>query len=211
MPAARVEGVEFQDAVRTRRMVRRYDPTRSLDRSTVEMLLNLANRAPSAGHTQGWRFLVLDDITSRSTFWSAASTGPADGWRTRLQQAPVLVVCFSDKQAYVERYARPDKAGRSLDAVEDRDPSRWPVPYWDVDTGMAAVVLLLAAHDHGLAASFFGVPGTRWGALADAFHVPPGLRPIGVVSLGHPMVDQTTPPARGRRPLSDVVAYASFG
>jgi hypothetical protein len=33
---------------------------------------------------------------------------------------------------YLDRYARPDK-GRT-----DRDESRWPVPYWYIDTGFAA-------------------------------------------------------------------------
>ncbi|MBE7189625.1 nitroreductase family protein [Jatrophihabitans endophyticus] len=202
--------MEFQDAVRTRRMIRDYDPDRGVERSTLEMLLNLANRAPSAGHTQGWRFLVLDDITSRSRFWSAASTGPADAWRTRLQRAPVLVVFFSDRDAYLRRYAQPDKAGRADDAAADRDPSRWPVPFWDVDTGMAALLLLLAAHDHGLAASFFGVPGSRWPALAEVFRVPSGLRPVGVVSVGHPAAGTPAARHRGRRPLQDVLAYGSF-
>lgn len=191
-------------------MIRRYDPHRQVERDTLQILLNLANRAPSAGHTQGWRFLVLDDITSRERFWSAASTGPSDRWRAGLEQAPVLVVCFSDRPAYVERYGRPDKAGRSDAAREDRDPSRWAMPYWDVDTGMAALLLLLAAHDRGLAASFFGVPTSRWDAVSQVFHVPSGLRPVGVVSLGYPAADRTPPKRRGRRPLGDVVSYRSF-
>ena len=123
----------------------------------------------------------------------------------------MLVVCFSDMPAYIERYRRSDKAARSPEATDDRDPSRWPMPYWDVDTGMAALLLLLAAHDRGLAASFFGVPGARWDVVAQAFHVPPGLRPVGVISLGYPRTDQQSPTRnRARRPVADVVAYGSF-
>ena len=72
--------MELQEAVRTRRMIRSYDPDRPVPRDTLEMLLKLAIRAPSAGHTQGWRFLVLDDITSRSRFWTATTTEPEDDW-----------------------------------------------------------------------------------------------------------------------------------
>lgn len=198
--------MELQDAVRTRRMVRSYDPDRPVDRSTVEMLLNLAIRAPSAGHTQGWRFLVLDDIRSRTAFWSATAEGPEDDWLRRLRTAPVLVVCFSDKPAYLDRYAEPDKGW------SDRDERRWPIPYWHVDTGMAALLLLLAAHDAGLAGCFFGVPGDQWPALFEAFAVPAGLEPVGVVSLGYPAPDRRSPSLkRGRRPLDEVVAYGSFG
>src|SRR3954453_20662372 len=102
--------MELTEAVRTRRMIRSYDPDRPVRRETLEMLLNLAIRAPSAGHTQGWRFLVLDHIRSRSPFWAATSEdGPADYWLRRLQSAPALVVCLSDRQAYLDRYAEPDK------------------------------------------------------------------------------------------------------
>jgi nitroreductase len=198
--------MELQEAVRTRRMVRSYDPDRPVPRETLQMLLKLAVRAPSAGHTQGWRFLVLDDITSRSRFWDATSDGPADGWLRRMQTAPALVVCFSDRDAYLDRYAEPDKGWT------DRDETRWPVPYWHIDTGMAALILLLAAHDIGLGACFFGVPPQQWAALFDAFEVPPGLAPVGVVSLGYPAPDLRSPSLkRGRRSLDEVVRYGSFG
>jgi nitroreductase len=198
--------MELQRAVRTRRMIRTYDPERPVSRETLETLLNLAIRAPSAGHTQGWRFLVLDDITSRSRFWSATSDdGPADSWLRRLQSAPALIVCLSDKQAYLDRYAEPDKGW------EDKDEARWPVPYWHIDTGMAALIILLAAHDLGLGACFFGVPPERWPTFFDAFAVPEHLAPIGVVSLGYPAPDLKSPSLkRGRRELSDVVVYGSF-
>jgi nitroreductase len=197
--------MELQEAVRTRRMVRSYDPDRPVPRETLEMLLKLAIRAPSAGHTQGWRFLVLDDITSRSRFWAATSTQPGDDWLRRLQTAPALIVCFSDRDAYLERYAEPDKGWT------DRDEARWPVPYWHVDTGMAALILLLAAHDIGLAGCFFGVPPAQWPTLFAAFDVPAGLAPVGVVSLGYPAPDRRSPSLkRGRRQLAEVVSYGSF-
>jgi nitroreductase len=199
------DGMELRDAVRGRRMIRTYDADRTIPRETVDSLLNLAIRAPSAGHTQGWRLLVLDDITSRDRFWAATSEDAPDEWLQRLQTAPVLVLFFSDKQAYLDRYAEPDKGWA------DRDEAHWPIPYWHVDTGMAAMIFLLAAQDAGLAACFFGVPGDRWAAVAHAFDVPAGLAPVGVVSLGHPAADRRSPSLRrSRRQLGDVVAYGSF-
>jgi len=198
--------MEFADVVRGRRMIRSYDPDRPIPRKSVTELLRLAIRAPSAGHTQGWHFLVRDDITSRDRFWTATSDGAPDPWRARMQQAPVLVVCLSDKTAYLDRYAEPDKGWT------DRDEARWPVPYWHIDTGMAAMILLLAAQDAGLAACFFGVPGDRWAALRTAFAIPDELEPIGVVSLGHAAPDVRSPSLRrGRRGVDEVVSYGSFG
>lgn len=189
-------------------MVRTYDPDRPVPRETLDMLLGLAIRAPSAGHTQGWRFLVLDDITSRERFWAAAAEPGAemDDWLRRLRIAPALIVCFSDKQAYLDRYAEPDKGWT------DRDEARWPVPYWHIDTGMAALILLLAAHDAGLGACFFGIAPERWPAFFAAFAVPERLSPIGVVSVGYPAPDRRSPSLkRGRRGLTEVVSYGSFG
>lgn len=198
--------MELTDAVRRRRMVRSYDPERPVSRETLGELLSLAVRAPSAGHTQGWRFLVLDDITSRSAFWQATAEGDADAWLERMQRAPALIVVFSDKSAYLDRYAEADKGWA------DRDEGRWPVPYWHIDAGMAAMILLLAAVDAGLGACFFGVPADRWDALRAAFAVPQRLSPVGVVSLGYPAPDLRSPSLRrGRRPVEEVVAYGSFG
>ncbi|HKC27821.1 MAG TPA: nitroreductase family protein [Jatrophihabitans sp.] len=198
--------MELREAVRRRRMIRTYDPDRPIPREIVENMLHLAIRAPSAGHTQGWRFLVLDDITSRSRFWDVTTEdGPADAWLRRMRTAPVLVVFFSDRGAYLDRYAEPDKGWT------DRDERRWPVPYWHIDTGMAALIFLLAAEDEGLGACFFGVPGERWPALAAAFGVPDGLAPVGVVSLGYPAQDVQLPSLRrGRRPLAELMSYNSF-
>jgi nitroreductase len=199
--------MEFAEAVRRRRMIRSYDADRPVARETVSGLLSLAVRAPSAGHTQGWHFLVLDDITSRERFWTVTTDqDEPDPWLVRMRTAPVLVICLSDKTAYLDRYAEPDKGWT------DRDEARWPVPYWHIDTGMAAMILLLAATDAGLGACFFGVPGEHWAALRESFAIPPRLAPVGVVSLGHPAADLRSPSLkRGRRGLADVVSYGTFG
>lgn len=198
--------MELTEAIRRRRMIRTYDPTRPVSRDVIGELLDLAVRAPSAGYSQGWRFLVLDDITSREAFWTATTDGePDDPWLGRLRTAQALIVCFSDKQAYLERYAEPDKGWT------DQDEAHWPVPYWHIDTGMAAMIALLSAVEHGLGACFFGIPGERWDALRAAFDVPDRLSPIGVISLGYPAPDARSPSlSRGRRPQSEVVAYGSF-
>jgi nitroreductase len=198
--------MELTEAVRKRRMIRTYDPDREIPREALEGMLSLAARAPSAGHTQGWRFLVLDDITSRAAFWDATTDDEVDSWLERMRTAPVLIVVFSDKDAYLDRYAEDDKGW------SDRAESRWPVPYWDIDAGMAAMILLLAAVDAGLGACFFGVPTEKWDALRAAFAAPPRLRPVGVVSMGYPAPDMRSPSLRrGRRLLDEIVSYGSFG
>ena len=52
--------MEFDEVVRKRRMVRNYDPDRPVPAAVVDRLLDHAIRAPSAGFSQGWGFLVLE-------------------------------------------------------------------------------------------------------------------------------------------------------
>ncbi|MFP5372185.1 MAG: nitroreductase family protein, partial [Actinomycetes bacterium] len=159
--------MEFRDVVRRRRMVRDYDPARPVPPEVRERLLEHAIRAPSAGFSQGWAFLVLESPEDRGRYWAAtAPGGPPDPWLHRMSRAPLLVVVLASKDAYLDRYAEPDKGWT------DRDEARWAVPYWDVDAGMAALLMLLTAVDEGLGACFFGVPARRVDRFRAAFGVP---------------------------------------
>jgi nitroreductase len=200
--------VEFTDAVRRRRMLRAYDPERPVPRDALLRMLDLAVRAPSAGFSQGWDFLVLTTPADRDRFWNTTSDPDRepDSWLLGMRTAPALVLCLSDPDRYLDRYAEPDKGWT------DRDPARWPVPYWDVDTGMAALLVLLAAVDDGLGGCFFGVPPAEQAAVLDAFGAPSGRRIVGVCSLGYPAPDRRSPSLRrGRRPVAEVAHDGRFG
>ena len=204
--------MEFQEVVRRRRMVRRYDPDRPVDAAVVDRMLANAVRAPSAGFSQGWAFLVLDEPADVARFWSATSPegGDADepsGWLRGMRTAPVVVVPLSHKDAYLDRYAQPDKGWT------DRDEARWPVPYWHVDTGMAALLILQTAVDEGLGACFFGIPPERTAAFRTEFGVPEGYTPIGAITVGHRVADtgaKGSPTRRARRTPYEVVHRGSW-
>ncbi|EAP98853.1 hypothetical protein JNB_01755 [Janibacter sp. HTCC2649] len=200
--------MDLIDAVSRRRMVRRFDPDRGVPLDTVRDLVRLAQRAPSAGHTQGWDVLALTDAADRAQFWEATRQreGEPDAWLRGVSAAPVLLLMLADPTAYLDRYAEPDKGWT------DRSLDRWPIPYWDTDTAMAAMIVLLGAVDAGLGALFFGVPASRHDAVRAAYAVPPGLRIVGVIALGHEAQRVTSPSLkRGRRPLRDVLHLGRFG
>jgi nitroreductase len=200
-----IPSVEFQDVVRRRRMVRNY-ADRPVDPAAVGRVLANAVRAPSAGFTQGWAFLLLDDPADVDRFW-AVCTPPGDreapdSWLRGMRTAPVVIVPLSDRAAYVGRYAEPDKGWT------DRDEARWPVPYWHVDAAMASLLMLLTAVDEGLGACFFGIPGPRTEAFREAFGVPAGHTPVGAITLGHRTEDLGPAGSAGRRrrrPVEEVV------
>ena len=190
-------------------MVRRFDPSVGVPSEVVRDLVALAVRAPSAGFSQGWDFVVLVEDDDRARVWGATrdpgSGTPPDAWLAGVSAAPVLVLCLSDPDTYLDRYAEPDKGW------DDRDPARWPVPYWDVDTGMAAMLMLLAAVDQGLGALFFGVPAPRHAAVREAHGIPGNRRLVGVVALGHELRrTEGSSRTRPRRAATQVVHRGHF-
>ena len=87
----------------------------------IGAILRAALRAPSAGFTQGVSLLVLDSATERETFWQVAAETDTT-WSRRMRTAPVLVLVWTSEEAYLDRYAEPDKGWT------DRDPTRWSAP-----------------------------------------------------------------------------------
>lgn len=195
--------MQLQQVVDRRAMVRSYDPDRPVPTAVRDRLLANALHAPSAGFSQGWAFLVLEDPADRERFWSATAEAgwAADSWLAGMSRAPLLIVPLSHKDAYLDRYAEPDKGWT------DRDEARWPVPYWDIDTGFAALLMLLTAVDAGLGACFFGIPPQRTDAFRSAFRVPAGYTPIGAVSVGYRADGGASgsPARKARRPVEEVV------
>ena len=101
--------MDFAEVVRRRRMVRNYDADRPVPAEVLDRLLGYAVRAPSAGFTQGWGFLLLVEPADRDLFWSAASPAVTTPWLAGMRRAPAIVVPHSSREAYLSRYAEPDK------------------------------------------------------------------------------------------------------
>jgi nitroreductase len=170
--------MEFQDVIRKRRMVRAFTDE-PIAPEVVDRLLRAANRAPSAGFSQGYAMLVLETAEDRDAFWSTSD--PEGRYRNSpLHNARLVVIPCANKEIYLDRYARPDKGW------EDRDEGRWPVPFWHIDTGMLTMLLLLAAVDEGLGALYFGIMPPSVPAVKERFGIPDDFQPIGAVAIGHP-------------------------
>ena len=183
-------------------MVRRFDQ-RPVSSEVIDRILDTARRAPTAGFAQGVEFLVLDTEEDVATFWRLTDDPAFPSEPEEIAEGPtVIVLPIADKRAYLRRYSESDKIEFSLD-----DEANWPVPFWDIDAAMAAMLALLAAVNEGLGGWFFGIThGER--ALLDHFGVPEGIRPVGILGFGHRARDEApggSGSARTRRPLADQI------
>jgi nitroreductase len=197
--------MEFTEVVRRRRMIRHYED-RPIAPEVVERVIATGLRAPSAGFSQGWAFLVLTEPADRARFWPFVPTRVEQ--TPTMQLAPLVVVPLAHKATYLERYAEPDKGW------EDRAEARWPAPYWYIDTGMAALLMLLAAVDEGLDACFFGIMPEQLDPFRAEFGVPPEYAPIGGITVGYRSADappQSDAVAARRRGAEQVVHRGRWG
>ena len=176
----------------------------------VDRVVDAGRRAPSAGFSQGWAFLVLEGPRADRAVLGAdrAATvlvaAGSDRW-DRLRDAPVVIVPLAHRQAYLDRYGEPDKAGLGLDRAE-----AWRVPFWLVDTAFATMAMLLAATDAGLGALFFGLGGGETRPARS-----PGRAPRLRADRGHrPRLAGHHDPRRrrspGRRPWTETVHYGGW-
>jgi nitroreductase len=191
--------MEFQEVVRRRRMVRTFtgEPVRQ---AALDRILGNAVRGPSAGFSQGQAFLVLTETADRERFWAVAGEAVASSART----APLVIVPLSCKRVYLDRYAQPDKGWT------DRDEARWPVPFWHIDTGMAALLILQTAVDEGLGAVYFGIVPEAVAPFRAAFGVPGDHEPIGAIAIGHDAEVRKRDLRSRRRDLGDVVHHGRW-
>jgi nitroreductase len=168
--------MELEEAIRTRRTHKAYVPE-PLDRETLDELFELARWTPNHHLTNPWRFRVLGPQALARL--KAAVGDPVAA--AKLDRTPTLVVV---------------SATQSGDPVTDEEDM--------LATGVAAYVVLLAAHGRGLGGYWRTPEILRTPAGRAAVQVPDDERVIGLLHLGHPRQEPRVPE---RAPVEDVAMY----
>jgi len=196
-----LSAMEFQKVVRRRRMVRHFT-SEPVPMETINEILELAQRSPSAGFSQGCAYVVVADpeVKLKLAKLQGEEDYSAVGFHRWISEAPVAVVACVSEKLYHDRYNEPDKLDEEGKEIE------WPTPYWYFDIGASSMVVLLGSVDAGLAAAFSGVFDVR--GVKELLGIPEHFHPVGVISIGHGAQDVKSPSLkRGRRPFPDVVHY----
>jgi nitroreductase len=198
--------MEFADVVRRRRMVRHFAAD-TVDRKALERIARTAQRAPSAGFSQGQRVVIVTDQARKRRLAELAGEGfyTARGFDPWLSEAPALLVPCVSARIYVDRYNEPDKRDPQAPPGTEDD---WEVPYWWVDIGCTVMLIQLAAIDEGLASGFAG--GDFAGIRAE-LRLPEHFTPIGVMPVGKPLPDRRSPSLkRGLLPFGEFARWEEW-
>jgi nitroreductase len=168
--------VELEQAIRTRRTHKAAGPE-PLDRETLDELFELARWAPNHQLTNPWRFRVIGPHALERL--KRACDDPVAA--AKLDRAPTLVLVTATQ------------SGDPLVDVEDM-----------LATGVAAYVVLLAAHGRGLAGYWRTPEVLRTVQGRAALDVPDHERVVGLLQLGYPRQQPRVPE---RAPVDSVVEY----
>jgi len=157
--------MQLEEAVRTRRTIKAYDPA-PVDRETLDELFDLARWAPNHNLTNPWRFRVMGPETLRRLKEAA---GPEAA--PKLDRAPTLVVA---------------SAAQTGEPVQDEE---------DVAAATcASYIVLLGAHARGLAGYWRTPEVLRTPAGRAACWLPDSERFLGLLHLGRAKQEKAPPP-----------------
>jgi nitroreductase len=167
--------MEVAEAIRTRRTHKAYRPEQ-VGRDQLTELLDLARWAPNHNLTNPWRFRVVGPKALERLKQAAGPEAAA-----KLDRAPTLVVCSCELGG---------------DPIQDEEDLH--------ATAVAAYIVLLAAHDRGLAGYWRTPEVLRTSDGMTAVGLPESERFVGLLHLGHP-VQERQPPERA--PAEQVVEF----
>ncbi len=167
--------MEVDEAIRGRRTHKAFKPV-PVERELLDELFDLARWAPNHHLTNPWRFRALGPVALERLKEAA---GPEAA--PKLDRAPTLVVC---------------SAVLSGDEVSDQEDL--------LATGVAAFIVLIAAHSRGLAGYWRTPEVLRQAEGQAAVGMGPDERFVGLIHLGHPVQEQSAP---AREPTASVVEY----
>lgn len=165
----------FSELVRSRRTHKSFGPD-PVARETIDELLELARWAPNHHRTNPWRFRVLGPETLARLKEAA---GPSEA--PKLERAPTLVLV---------------SCVLTGDLQQDEEDL--------CATACAIYIVLLAAHEHGLAGYWRTPRVLRTKAGREAVALPDGERFVGLIHLGSARSD---PPPPERAPLESFRTY----
>ena len=171
------------EAAEARRSIRKYEPT-PIPRADLVEILRVAGLAPSPWNLQPWRFVIVEDVETKTQLQAAAYGQP------QIASAPAVLVMYSDMTNALETIEEtihpgmPDHAKvaaelrATFSAMSENDRHAWGF----AEANIALGFLLLTAQSHGYStSSMLGFDPDKVKAL---FNLPADARVPALVAIG---------------------------
>jgi nitroreductase len=181
----------FEQLVRRRFSLRRYDPDRPVPDALVRAVLESARLAPSAENSQPWRFVAVTDPAARDRLARACFSGIFRPTRFAAEAPVILAVC-------AERAKPILRAGEAVLGTA----------LYQLDLGIAGAHIVLAAAELGLGTCWIGWFDKR--RARRELGVPGHVEVVCLISMGYPRAG-VEPRAKVRRPLSGITFRDRWG
>jgi nitroreductase len=174
--------VDFETVVKRRRMCREYLDS-DVPQETLDRILDLGSRYPSAGHTEPQEFVVVRDRRVKEDLARAALD------QAFVARAPLVIVVVSDIRRSARRYG---ERGVHFFSI--------------IDGAFVAMLILLAVVNEGLGACFVGSFYDQ--EVQEVLGLPQDVRPIGIIPIGYCAEE---PRRFARRPRAQIVHRDRYG
>ncbi len=209
--------MEFDDLLHARRSVHEYSDE-TIPESTLESIFEAATLAPSGYNLQPWEFLVLRDDERKSTLKEVANGQD----HVETADTAVVVLGHTDPMAHAESvfddwlakdYLPSEEVREALlgnvegmSEMPESDRRTWTTR----STALAAMTLMYAARDHGVASC--PMEGFGADALTEAFDIPDEYEPVMLITLGYAAegAADVENERKARRPVEEIVHYGEF-
>ncbi|MCJ7470805.1 nitroreductase family protein [Candidatus Bathyarchaeota archaeon] len=169
------------EAIKERRSIRSFKE-QDVKEEDIEMLIEAARWAPSAGNIQPWEFIIVRKHELKKELAEAAFG------QAFVEEAPIVIVVCADENRSFQGYS---VRGKTLYCIQD--------------TAAAIQNIHLTAHSLGLGTCWIGAFSE--GETAKILKVPNGVRPVAIVPIGYPA---ESPAPRNRRPINQIIHYEAF-
>jgi nitroreductase len=205
---------DFLDVLSQRHAAEQFDPTASITRSEVETLVQEASQAPSTFNLQHWSFVAITDPQIRAQL----STTTIEPNRQRVLDASVVFVILGDLEAHrslseiLEQSVRAgtltrETAGLWVNTANQLYEANPHLAREEAvrSVSLAAMVLMLAASNHGFASCPIGFAPNR---LQEVLRTIDRYTPLMMIAVGRDA--SINRKRRPRLPVSQILSFDEF-
>jgi len=173
--------MDVKEAIKTRHSVRKF-LDKEVPQGLIDELIDAARLAPSGYNAQPWRFCVVKDKETKEKLFKEGALK-----QKFVKEAPVLIVCCGDPDAY-----RKNRVEKDFDDSEEVSVFR--------DVSIASGFLVLRATELGLGACY--IAWRHKEKIKEVLGIPKNFYVPFIIIAGYPA---EKPSASPRKKLSEII------